>query len=598
MHRFILSVLFSFHTFLLCAQPLAWPQQVSSELRSLFETSGQADFIVIFRDQPDVSAARLYTTKLEKARFVWKQAELCAEKSQQQARQILQDERRPFISLRIVNVLCVEQGTAELARRIAALPEVAWIGHDPWVRFEAPEAEAAPGALDRFQVEWGVNRIQAPDLWVLGITGQGITVGGADTGYEWTHPAIQSHYRGWNGNPDEAQHSYHWHDAIHDFSPLNYDTTGNPGVNPCGLNSKVPCDDQNHGTHTMGTMTGNDGGGNLIGVAPGANWIGCRNMERGWGKPSTYLECFDWFLAPTDTANQNPDPALAPHVINNSWYCATIEGCTDDTINNLFRLAIVNLKASGVVVVISNGNEGPNCNTTFNPPAYFEESFSVGATREDEWIAGFSSRGPVTRDSSFRIKPDVSAPGQGVRSCIRNGQYAWFSGTSMAGPHVAGLVALILSARPELAGHVTDIENIVKQSALYRADTVDCSIDSIGAEVRPNNTFGWGRVNALAAWQAAMNWQAPVPVAHVSLPDLRVFPNPATDQIQIDLGLYTGAAQLKVFDPAGRLLIHNLINAGGANRIVSIPCAAWPGGLYIYTLQTDSGRLSGRLIKQ
>ncbi len=102
-----------------------------------------------------------------------------------------------------------------------------------------------------------------------------------------------------------------------------------PAAAAAAPNSPVPCDDVGHGTHTMGTMVGDDGAANQIGVAPGAKWMGCRNMDVGNGTPATYSECFQWFIAPTNLANQNPDPTKAPHVINNSWGCPPSEGCTD-----------------------------------------------------------------------------------------------------------------------------------------------------------------------------------------------------------------------------------------------------------------------------
>ena len=132
-----------------------------------------------------------------------------------------------------------------------------------------------------------------------------MVAGGADTGYQWDHPALKSQYRGWLGS--SADHNYSWHDAIHSSS----------GV--CGADAPAPCDDNGHGTHTMGTLVGDDGAGNQIGVAPGAKWIGCRSMDGGTGTPATYTECLQWFIAPTDLSNQNPEPSMAPDVVNNSW---------------------------------------------------------------------------------------------------------------------------------------------------------------------------------------------------------------------------------------------------------------------------------------
>ena len=171
-----------------------------------------------------------------------------------------------------------------------------------------------------------------------------MSIGGQDTGYDWIHPALQNSYRGTRAGVG-ADHNYNWHDAIHAQHPLNSDA-----FNPCGYDVTEPCDDGSHGTHTMGTMTGSkDADGMHIGIAPQAKWIGCRNMERGWGSPQSYIECFEWFLAPTNLQNQNANPDFAPHVINNSWGCPTVEGCNSDNFE-LMRIAVSNLRAAGVVV--------------------------------------------------------------------------------------------------------------------------------------------------------------------------------------------------------------------------------------------------------
>jgi subtilisin family serine protease len=243
----------------------------------------------------------------------------------------------------------------------------------------------------------------------------------------------------------------------------------------------------------MGTMVGDDGGTNRLGMSPAARWIGCRNMNQGFGTPASYIECFQWFVAPTDLNGANPDPAKAPHVINNSWGCPDFEGCSQDTL----RQVVENTRAAGIVVVASAGNDGNNCSTVADPPSHYQASFTVGATNSSDGIAGFSSRGPVTVDGSNRRKPDVSAPGVGIRSSVPGGGYGSASGTSMAGPHVAGLVGLLLSGRPDLAGQVDVIQQIIERSALPRTTSQGCGGDSETAV--PNNTFGYGRIDALAA---------------------------------------------------------------------------------------------------
>ena len=127
-------------------------------------------------------------------------------------------------------------------------------------------APASPSAI-----EWNITKVNAPSVWAAGYTGQGAVVAGQDTGYQWDHPALKGKYRGWDGST--ASHDYNWHDSIHS------------GGGVCGANSLFPCDDSQHGTHTMGTMVGDDGLANQIGMAPGAKWIGCRNMDQGNGTP-------------------------------------------------------------------------------------------------------------------------------------------------------------------------------------------------------------------------------------------------------------------------------------------------------------------------
>jgi subtilisin family serine protease len=290
-------------------------------------------------------------------------------------------------------------------------------------------------------------------------------------------------YRGWNGA--SADHNYQWHDAIHS------------GGGSCGPNTNQPCDDFGHGTHTMGTMVGDDGGSNQVGMAPGAKWIGCRNMDVGVGTPTTYTECFQWFIAPTDLNDQNPNPALAPHVINNSWGCPASEGCVDP---NALKTVVENTRAAGIVVVASAGNSGSSCSTVNTAIAIYDASFSVGATGSTDVIAGFSSRGPVTVDGSNRLKPDVSAPGVNVRSSVPGTGYGFSSGTSMAGPHVAGLVGLLISAVPDLAGEVDLLEAIIADTALGITTAENCG--GTGGQI-PNNVYGYGRIDALAAYLEA-----------------------------------------------------------------------------------------------
>src|SRR5205814_2180547 len=195
-------------------------------------------------------------------------------------------------------------------------------------------------------------------------------------------------------------------------------------------------------------MIGDDGMGNQIGMAPSAKWIGCRNMDQGNGTPARYIECMQWFLAPTRIGGGDPDPTKEPDITINSWECPSSEGCSFDTL----QAAVEAQFAAGIMMVSAAQNSGPSCSTVQNPPGIYEATYSVGALNTGtDTIASFSSRGPVTVDGSNRIKPDISAPGTNTRSASNTADNAYTiaSGTSMATPHTAGTVALLWSARPE-----------------------------------------------------------------------------------------------------------------------------------------------------
>ncbi len=569
--------------------PGNWRSKVAPEVLESAMANGQADFLLILNQQADVSAAQ--GTKSERGWSVFNQLQNTAQASQASLIDLLEQRHIRYRTFYIINSIQVI-GDYDLIRTLAERDEVAKIQHNPAVKLDyLKEEDGSASQRTLGAIEWGITMIRADQVWDLGYRGQGVVVGGADTGFEWTHPSLQSKYRGYSET--ETDHNYNWHDAIHSLHPIHEDPDDNPMHNPCGLSVLVPCDDNNHGTHTMGTMVG-EAADNQIGVAPAASWIACRNMERGYGTLASYIECFEWFLAPTDLNNENPNPELAPHVINNSWYCPEIEGCNVDNWGTMETI-VNNLRASGVVVVVSAGNDGnQGCSTIASPASIFDKSFTIGSTTSEDSISSFSSRGPVTSDGSMRTKPNVTAPGSQVRSAVREGEYATFSGTSMAGPHVAGLVALLISAVPDLAGQVEQIETIIEQTAVPKTTDENCG-SILGTSI-PNNTYGYGRVDALAAINLAL--QASSVTNTNSGITIRPFPNPVTEVVQFELINLRGQLQVELFNAAGQRLRQTQFNIQDDYQVESFSLADLPLGLYVYKITSEAGgSYSGKLLK-
>jgi subtilisin family serine protease len=194
---------------------------------------------------------------------------------------------------------------------------------------------------------------------------------------------------------------------------------------------------------------------------------------------------------------EDGDPTKAVHVMNNSWGCPAIEGCDA----NALKKASDNLRYAGIFVVVSAGNDGPNCSTVAPPLALYDSVFSVGAINEFGNLAEFSSRGPVTADGTGRVKPDIVAPGVDILSSLPESTYGPNSGTSMAGPHVVGAVALIWSAVPNLIGDIDATEQLIIDTAQPYTGNTDTGCFS-GSN--PSNAYGYGVVDVYAAVKKAL----------------------------------------------------------------------------------------------
>jgi subtilisin family serine protease len=572
-----------FTVFTLTGQDLT--KKVDSSLRRKFEKNTTAEYIILMKDRAVFKSPLPFNTKNEKAAFVYRTLVQKAESTQKSLVSYLKSKNIDYQSFYVTNAIKTTT-SYDVMLSIASLQEVEKIIDNGPIKMLNFDQDHTLPSIRNAEPEWGLKMIKADSVWQLGIRGGGAVIAGQDTGYDWGVSPLKPKYKGYVNN-NLTDHNYNWHDAIIKNNPVFADSLRNP----CGYNLREPCDDNNHGTHTMGTMVGEDDS-NSIGVAPDARWIACRNMDRGWGQPSTYMECFEWFLAPYDLDHNNADPTKSPHVINNSWYCSEEEGCNASNFI-LMEEIVKNLKASGVVVVVSAGNSGgAGCGSVTGPPAFFESSFSVGATNREDNIAGFSSRGPVVIDSSFRLKPNVSAPGVGVRSVISGGSFASFNGTSMAGPHVAGLVGLIISANPSLAGKVEVIEDIIEATAVPRFSNQDCG-DFKGSEV-PNAVFGHGRVDAYAAVKKALAYTSNT--SDDVKPQVSIFPNPTDDWLTFTSN--DGTEYLKVieiFNSAGQLISKQVSDSN--LFIKTIPVHTLPQGVYFYSITIGISKVKGRFVK-
>jgi bacillopeptidase F len=353
-----------------------------------------------------------------------------------------------IIPLWLINGIAVTV-RGEVIRELAHHPDIITIRLDKTLKL--PEGEPA-GAKES---EWSLDAIRAPELWGLGYTGEGIVVASMDTGVDLDHPDLTDKWRGGTNS---------WFDP-HGEHEMPYDAHG-------------------HGTQTMGIMVGGSAGGTSIGVAPGAQWISTKIFDDADETSlSSIHQGFQWLLDP----DNNPDSDDAPDVINNSWGLdENVNECIDE-----FREDIQTLKAAGIAVMFSAGNEGPSPSTSISP-ANYPESFAVGAVDDSFAIPVFSSRGPSVCDGS--IYPVVVAPGKNVRTSdltfggLFPDSYVNVTGTSFAAPFVTGAMALLLSANPFMS--ISELESAMKDSAK--------DLGSPG----PENEFGYGLIDIMAAYNS------------------------------------------------------------------------------------------------
>jgi len=446
--------------------PAAGAAAVDPQVRAEAAAKGSATFMVYLTERAELSAAAKVRDADDRAAKVFTELRSTAERSQQSLRADLDQRKVSYDTFWISNVLIVT-GDEKLIDAIASRSDVERIS--PVGSYELAKPEPVkPAKAGTDAVEWGIGNIEAPRAWdEYGVRGEGVVVANIDSGVQYDHPALVGKYRG-NLGGGSFEHNYNW------FDPS--------GLCPAG----TPCDNNGHGTHTMGTMVGDDGAGNQIGVAPAAQWVAAKGCETSGCSFSSLMASGQWVLAPTDVNGNNPRPELRPDIVNNSWGGGGGDRWYEETVNAW--------RAAGIFPVFSNGNSGPSCNTA-GSPGDNPGSYAVGSYDINNNISSFSSRGSSAVDGG--IKPNIAAPGSAVRSSIPGGGYATYNGTSMAAPHVAGAVALVWSAAPSLRSDINATAALLDSTAT-NVDALTC-----GGTIEKNNVFGEGRLNAYQAVTAA-----------------------------------------------------------------------------------------------
>ncbi|HEX6383751.1 MAG TPA: S8 family serine peptidase, partial [Anaerolineae bacterium] len=414
-------------------------------------------FVVHLTESADLSAKSLPAARSERRKAVVEWLQQTATVSQAALIQRLETLQaagsvvtyRPFW---IINGVAAS-GTASAIYELAARSDVARLVLDEQRRYFEPPTKmhklvlapqyAAPAAGT---LSWGLRRIRAPHVWHgLGVDGSGVTVAIVDTGVDWLHPDLNGNYRGNLGNGN-VEHAGNWYHAAYPTMTVPFDHIG-------------------HGTHVAGTAVGQNG----IGVAPGAQWIAVSIAGAGGLIYDSQVHAaFEWLLAP------NGKPTLAPDVVNNSWGGP---GWYDAFVGD-----ITALQAAGMIMVFAAGNSGPEAGTV-NAPASYPDTLAVGASDDIDAVAWFSSRGPSPLTTE--LKPLLVAPGTNILSALPDNNYGYVNGTSMATPHVAGSIALLLSADPDLSRQ--DITGLLLDTTVPVSST------------HPNNDTGWGLLDTYLA---------------------------------------------------------------------------------------------------
>ncbi len=383
----------------------------------------------------------------------------------------------------------VMDASRDVIEAISVWRDVGCIGENRIIQHDPMPSELKPNTLFTTDYPWNISKIRVPEVWnrqPRGYTGLGIVVGNMDSGVRVSHEVLTGKWRG-EGQLDPENH---WFDAVE----------GRPTPFDCDELSPI----QGHGTMTMGIMCGGNEGTPSIGVAPDAKFICARAFW--WDEGLNMLlsddekvsSCIQWYAELWG----KPEPRGAD-VINLSF---------GDNFHKQFPthwFSLRNLRDLGTIPVCAVGNttDGPYVKR----PANYPVVIGVGATTESDYKADFSCIGPAPEEYPYTveddwgrpdwnlIKPDIMAPGGSIHSNNNESDYSYCdgSGTSFAAPHVVGSIALMLEAIrsrcPSQSQAYRKVYNLLLDNSYHLPDTT-----------YPNYRFGWGRVDALDAVNAAV----------------------------------------------------------------------------------------------
>ena len=433
--------------------------------------------IVRFRQQADVHRQRS-GNRQERQRSLIDEMKTVADTTQRPMSSLLTTRQREgrvrkYEPLWVINGFSVTASPdviAELAKR----PEVESITSDT-VDIVASTLPPNPATASADSAV-----INAPAVWSQGFYGQGVVIADLDSGVDVGHPDLSGSYRGGTNS---------W------FDPYGQHAT--------------PTDMSGHGTATTGLIVGGDASGTTIGVAPGAKWIAAKIFnDAGTATATAIHQAMQWVLDP----DGNPATADAPQVVNNSWAFGN-PGC-----NLQFQPDLQAMRAAGIIPVFAAGNYGPNAGTSVSP-ANYPEALAVGSTDNTDAIDPATSVGPSACGEASTTYPDLVAPGYDIYTTDLHGFYQWGSGTSFAAPHVAGALALLLSAQPTATATV---------EAALAGSAVD--LGATGAD----NIYGHGRIDAAAALQLLQAGPPPTTTTSTTSTDDYDHDDNAADHFHLD----------------------------------------------------------------